>query len=170
MGIIYRYAQMVVKTDPCAFSEMKIFPGRGTRFAAKDGRVHYFISSKARSLYHQKIKPVKLYWTQASRRFLKKVKIEDIQKRRTRRTTRVQKAVVGMSLDEIKRKRAEDAATRDKNLESTKKELKDRNAKKIQEKKAQKTKADKALGKQNFKAQNVKAGGGKPMGRKGGKM
>merc|ERR1711934_711091 len=137
MGIIYRYryAQMVVKTDPCAFSEMKIFPGRGTRFAAKDGRVHYFISSKARSLYHQKIKPVKLYWTQASRRFLKKVKIEDIQKRRTRKTTRVQKAVVGMSLDEIKRKRAEDAATRDKNLEATKKELKARNVDKMKEKK-----------------------------------
>merc|ERR1711939_170105 len=135
MGIIYRYAQMVVKTDPCAFSEMKIFPGRGTRFAAKDGRVHYFISSKARSLYHQKIKPVKLYWTQASRRFLKKVKIEDIQKRRTRKTTRVQKAVVGMSLDEIKRKRAEDAATRDKNLEATKKELKARNVEKMKEKK-----------------------------------
>merc|ERR1711934_637145 len=109
MGIIYRYryAQMVVKTDPCAFSEMKIFPGRGTRFAARDGRVHYFISSKTRSLYHQRIKPVKLYWTQASRRFLKKVKIDDIQKKRTRRTTRVQKAVVGMSLDDIKRKRAE---------------------------------------------------------------
>merc|ERR1712167_29396 len=145
MGIIYRYryAQMVVKTDPCAFSEMKIFPGRGTRFAAKDGRVHYFISSKARSLYHQKIKPVKLYWTQASRRFLKKVKIEDIQKRRTRKTTRVQKAVVGMSLDEIKRRRAEDAGTRDKNLEATKKELKDRNVKKMQAKKADKAKTTK---------------------------
>ena len=134
---------MVVKTDPCAFSEMKIFPGRGTRFAAKDGRVHYFISSKARSLYHQKIKPVKLYWTQASRRFLKKVKIEDIQKRRTRKTTRVQKAVVGMSLDEIKRRRAEDAGTRDKNLEATKKELKDRNVKKMQAKKADKAKTTK---------------------------
>merc|ERR1712093_396046 len=119
---------------------MKIFPGRGCRFAAKDGRVHYFISSKTRSLYHQKIKPVKLYWTQASRRFLKKVKIEDIQKRRTRKTTRVQKAVVGMSLDEIKRRRAEDAGTRDKNLEATKKELKDRNLKKMQAKKADKAK------------------------------
>jgi len=126
---------MVVKTDPCAFTEMKIFPGRGCRFAAKDGKVHYFITSKARSLFHQKIKPVKLYWTQASRRFLKKVKIEDIQKKRTRRTTRVQKAVVGMSLEEIKRKRGEDTATRDKNLEATKKELKDRNIKKMTDKK-----------------------------------
>ena len=129
---------MVIKTDPCAFSEMKIYPGRGSHFAAKDGRVHFFISSKARSLFHQRIKPVKLTWTQASRRFNKKVKVEDIQKKKSRKTTRVQKAVVGMSLDEIKRKRAEDASTRDKQLEATKKELKDRNLKKMQAKKAEK--------------------------------
>merc|ERR1711934_217346 len=138
MGLLYRYrsAQMVIKTDPCAFTELKIYPGKGSRFASKDGKVHFFISSKARTLFHQKIKPVKLTWTQASRRFNKKVKIDDIQKKRTRKTMRVQKAVVGMSLDEIKRKRAEDAGVRDKNLESTKKELKDRNMKKMQEKKA----------------------------------
>merc|ERR1712096_55803 len=122
--------------DPCAFTELKIYPGRGTRFAGKDGKLHYFISSKARSLFHQRIKPVKLTWTQASRRFNKKVKIDDIQKKRTRRTTRVQKAVVGMSLDEIRRKQKEGDATRDKALESTKKELRERNVKKMQQKKA----------------------------------
>ena len=135
---------MVIKTDPCAFSEVKIYPGRGSHFAAKDGKVHFFISSKARSLYHQKIKPVKLTWTQASRRYNKKIKVEDIQKKRTKRTTRVQKAIVGMSLDEIKRKRSEDATIRDKALESTKKELKDRNVKKMQQKKAEKAKVTKA--------------------------
>ena len=134
---------MVIKTDPCAFSEVKIYPGRGSRFAAKDGRIHFFISSKTRSLFHQRIKPVKLYWTQASRRFNKKTKVEDIQKKRTRKTTRVQKAVVGMSLDEIKRKRAEDTAARDKKLEATKKELKDRNVKKMQAKKQEKAKQGK---------------------------
>ena len=127
---------MVIKTDPCAFSEIKIYPGRGSRFAGKDGKVHFFITSKARTLFHQKIKPVKLTWTQASRRYNKKIKVEDIQKKRTRKTTRVQKAIVGMSLDEIKRKRAEDEATRDKALDATKKELKARNVKKMQEKKA----------------------------------
>ena len=137
---------MVIKTDPCAFSEMKIYPGRGSKFAGKDGKTHMFISSKTRSLYHQKIKPVKLTWTQASRRFNKKTKIEDIQKKRTRRTTRVQKAVVGMSLDEIKRKRGEDIAARDKALDSTKKELKERNVKKMQQKKVEKSKIAKAAG------------------------
>ena len=127
---------MVIKTDPCAFTEMKIYPGRGSKFAAKDGKVHFFVSSKARSLFHQKIKPVKLTWTQASRRFNKKIKVEDIQKKRTRRTTRVQKAVVGMSLDEIRRRRTEDAATRDKALDASKKEIRERNVKKMQAKKA----------------------------------
>merc|ERR1712147_482453 len=135
MGLLFRcrYALMVIKTDPCAFSEIKIYPGRGSRFAGKDGKVHFFISSKARTLFHQKIKPVKLTWTQASRRYNKKIKVEDIQKKRT---NRVQKAIVGMSLDEIKRKRAEDEATRDKQIDATKKELKARNVKKMQEKKA----------------------------------
>jgi len=96
---------------------MKIYPGRGSKYVSKDGKTHYFISSKTRSLFHQKIKPVKLTWTQASRRFNKKTKVIDIQKKRTRRTTRVQKAVVGMSLAEIKKRRDEDVKVRDANLE-----------------------------------------------------
>lgn len=135
---------MVIKTEPCAFSEVKIYPGRGLRFAARDGKVHFFITSKVRSLFHQRIKPVKLTWTQASRKFNKKTKVVEIQKKRTKRTTRVQKAVVGMSLDEIKRKRQEDVKVRDANLEATKKELKDRQAKKIAAKKADKAKQSKA--------------------------
>merc|ERR1712167_297757 len=138
MGLLfrYRYALMVIKTDPCAFSEIKIYPGRGTRFAGKDGKVHFFITSKARTLFHQKIKPVKLTWTQASRRYNKKIKVEDIQKKRTRKTTRVQKAIVGMSLDEIKRRRTEDTAPEIKALEASKKEIRERNVKKMQAKKA----------------------------------
>ena len=132
---------MVIKTDPCAFSELRIYPGRGSKFASKDGKTHMFVSSKARCLFHQKIKPVKLTWTQASRRFNKKIKVAEIQKKRTRRTTRVQKAVVGMSLDEIKRKRAEDTATRDKQLEAAQKEIKARTAKKLQDKKVTSTKS-----------------------------
>ena len=54
-----------------------------------------------------------------------------------------------MSLDEIKRKRAEDDATRDKALDATKKELKARNVKKMQEKKAAASK--------NVKAASTKA-------------
>ena len=151
---------MVIKTEPCAFTEVKIYPGRGSKFASRDGKIHYFITSKARSLYHQKIKPVKLTWTQASRRFNKKVKIDDVQKKRTRKTTRVQKAIVGLSLDDFKRKRFEDEKTREKNHDAAVKELKDRQQKKIQQKKAEKAKINKANAAQKTApAKKVQKGG-----------
>ncbi len=131
---------MVTKTDSCSFSEYRIYPGRGRRFAAKDGKVYYFISTKVASLFHQRKKAVKLTWTQAWRRFNKKIKVDEISKRRTRKTTRVQKAIVGMSLDEIKRRRAEKPEEREKKLEQAKKEVKQRQQKKIDAKKAEKSK------------------------------
>ena len=48
-----------------------------------------------------------------------------------------------MSLEEIKRRRNEDAGTRDKAIEAAKKDIKDRNMKKMQSKKQDK----KAMGK-----------------------
>lgn len=39
---------MVVKTDLCNFSEWKIYPGKGVRFVAKDGRPFLFLSKRDR--------------------------------------------------------------------------------------------------------------------------
>merc|ERR1712038_626490 len=115
MGIIkysrYYCSKMVTKTEKCSYTEYKIVPGRGSRFISKDGRTHYFISTKARSLFHQKIKPVKLTWTLAWRAYNKKIKVDELQKKRTRKTTRIQKAVVGMSIEEIRRRRPSLART-----------------------------------------------------------
>lgn len=132
---------MVTKTDPCSFSEVRIYPGRGRKFAAKDGKIYYFISTKVASLFHQRKKAVKLTWTQAWRRFNKKIKVDEISKRRTRKTTRVQKAIVGMSLDEIMRRKNEKPEERDKKLTAAKKEVKDRQQKKVDAKRAEKKKA-----------------------------
>lgn len=131
---------MVIKTDPCSFSEYRIYPGRGRKFAAKDGKVYYFISTKVASLFHQRKKAVKLTWTQAWRRFNKKIKVDEISKRRTKKTTRVQKAIVGLSLEEIKRRRAEKPEEKDKKLEAAKKEAKVRQQKKVDAKKQEKSK------------------------------
>jgi len=120
---------MVTKTEPCVFSEYRIWPGRGKKFVAKDGRIFYFTSSKVASLFHQKKKAVKLTWTQAWRRFNKKIKVDEVSKRRTKKTTRVQKAIVGISLDEIKRRRAEKPEERDKKIEQQKKDVKDKHKK-----------------------------------------
>ena len=131
---------MVTKTEPCSFSEYRIYPGRGRKFAAKDGKVYYFISTKVASLFHQKKKAVKLTWTQAWRRFNKKIKVDDVSKRRTRKTTRVQKAIVGISLDEINRRKNERPEDRDKTLDAAKKEAKARQQKKIDSKRTDKNK------------------------------
>ena len=122
---------MVTKTEKCSYTEFKIYPGRGRRFIGRDGKLHYFVSCKARSLFHQKIKPVKLTWTLVWRGFHKKIKVDDIVKKRTRKTTRVQKAVVGMSHEEIKRRKAETRDDRDKKHDTAIKEVKERKLKQI---------------------------------------
>ncbi|CAJ1384590.1 unnamed protein product, partial [Effrenium voratum] len=99
-------AAMVIKTDLCNYTEYRIYPGHGQKFIAKDAKVSFFITAKADSLYHQRIKPVKLRWTQAWRRMNKKGKVEEGAKKRTRKAQKFQKAIVGMSLDDIKKKKA----------------------------------------------------------------
>ena len=155
---------MVTKTERCGYTEFRIVPGRGVRFAGKDGRITHLIGSKARSLFHQKIKPVKLTWTTAWRQFNKKVKVDDSTKRRARKTTKVQKAVVGMSLDEIKRRKAETREDRDKKTTEREKDVKERKMKAMKEKKAAKGKEQKAAGgakKQEKIKDKGAAGGGK---------
>ena len=151
---------MVVKTEPCVYSEFRIYPGRGKKFVAKDGRTFYFINAKCAALFHQKIKAVKLTWTTAWRRFHKKIAIDEISKKRTKKTTRVQKAIVGLSLDEIKRRRAEKPEERDRKMEAAKKEVKDRQKKKQVEKKKEKVAAAKAAPKKvDAKSQPAAKGG-----------
>ena len=66
-----------------------------------------FLNHKMISLHRQRIKPVKLTWTQNWRRKNKKGKAEEAGKKRTKKSTKVQKAIVGMSLDDIKQKKAQ---------------------------------------------------------------
>ncbi|EZG55074.1 putative 60S ribosomal protein L24 [Gregarina niphandrodes] len=102
-----------LKLETCSYSEMKIYPGRGQVFISRDAKTHVFQTSKVESLYHQKKKPAKLRWTQAWRRNNKKaVANTGIGKKRTKTTVRSQKAIAGMSLDDIEKKKAEAAAKR----------------------------------------------------------
>lgn len=74
---------------------VRIYPGHGQKFVAKDAKVSFFISAKADSLFHQRIKPVKLRWTQAWRRMNKKGKVEEGGKKKARKAQKFQKAIVG---------------------------------------------------------------------------
>ena len=109
---------------------MKIWPGRGSRFVARDGKVSFFIGSKTRSLFKQKIKPVKLTWTQAWRRMNKKGRVEVVKKRRVRRQAKAHKAIVGATLDDIRKRRDEKPEFRQTLREQALREIKERQKKK----------------------------------------
>merc|ERR1712224_339824 len=119
---------MVIKTDLCQYTEYRIYPGHGQKYIARDGKVHYFISAKADSLFHQRIKAVRLRWTQAWRRMNKKGKADEQAKKRTRKAAKFQKAIVGMSLDDIKKKKAMKPELRQQAKEAAAKEAKARQA------------------------------------------
>merc|ERR1712187_131136 len=108
----------------------RIYPGRGQKLIAKDGKTHLFINKKSAALFRQKIKPVKLRWTQAWRRMNKKGKVDEAAKRRTRKTQKFQKAIVGMSLEDIKKKKAQKPELRQAAKELAAKEAKQRMQKK----------------------------------------
>ena len=86
----------------CALSEYRIYPGNGRLYIRRDGKPIFMGSSKAYSLTIQRKKPAKLVWTQAWRRLHKKGMSETTTKKRTRRLNKVQRSVVGISLDDIK--------------------------------------------------------------------
>ena len=112
---------MVVKTELCAFSEYRIYPGHGQKFVRRDGQPVLLSTSKCKRLYIlNKKKPAKLMWTQAWRRLNKKGKDEGTARKKTRRTIKVQRAIVGISLEDMKKKTqvskpkvATDAATKE---------------------------------------------------------
>ena len=70
------------RTELCAFSEYRIYPGHGMRFIRRDGQPITISSSKCASMVHQKKKPAKLMWTQAWRRLNKKGKDENAARKR----------------------------------------------------------------------------------------
>ena len=144
---------MVIKTEVCSFSEGRIYPGHGSRFIRRDGTTYQFISRKSKSLFLQRKKAMKIVWTQAWRRMNKKIKVEEITRRRTRKTAKIQKAIVGVSADDIRKKRNQKPTVRAAAREAALKEAKDRS-------KAKKT--TKAEG----GAKNVSKGGAAPRAQK----
>merc|ERR1719456_858874 len=78
------------------------------------------------SLEDIKIKPVKLRWTQAWRRMNKKGKTDESGKKRTRKAQKFQKAIVGMSLEDIKKKKAQKPELRQAARDAAAREAKSR--------------------------------------------
>jgi large subunit ribosomal protein L24e len=129
---------MVVKTETCSFSGLKIYPGHGIFFVRGDSKGFKFINRKVKSLFVQRMNPRKLAWTQLYRRMHKKGTLEDVAKKKARKVNKsAQKAVVGASLELIKAKRNQKPEVRAAAREAALREVKERAKAKQASKKAE---------------------------------
>ena len=65
---------MVLKTEKCAFSCLRVYPGHGTRLTKIDSTTFLFLNGKSKKMHAQKKKPAKLAWTTTYRKAHKKVR------------------------------------------------------------------------------------------------
>lgn len=118
---------MVVKTEACSFSGLRIYPGHGIFFVRGDSKGFRFISRKVKSLFTQRLNPRKIAWTTMFRRLHKKGTLEESGKAKKRRANRsATKAVTGMSLEQIKLKRNQKPEVRAAAREAALREVKER--------------------------------------------
>merc|ERR1712112_76466 len=93
------------KIDLCSYSGFKIYPGHGRTLIKSDGKSYKFLSGRTHKAHLLKRNPREVTWTVLYRRKHKKGLEEDVQKKRTRRTQKFQRAVVGATLQDIMAKR-----------------------------------------------------------------
>ena len=87
-----------MKIELCAFSGYKIYPGHGRTLVKADGKTFKFLSGRTQKCHDLKRNPRKITWTVLYRRKHKKGLEEDVSKKRTKRTQKFQRAVVGATL------------------------------------------------------------------------
>jgi large subunit ribosomal protein L24e len=120
----------VQKVEIDSFSGFRIYPSKGKLFVRGDSKVRppssfvekiclfrrtqvfRFASSKNASLFLQRKNPRKIAWTQVYRRMHKKGITEEVAKKRSRRTVKHQRGIVGADLAAIAAKRNQTAAQR----------------------------------------------------------
>ncbi|KAL1924766.1 60S ribosomal protein eL24 [Calcarisporiella thermophila] len=146
-----------MKTETCNFSGYRIYPGKGKLFIRSDGKPFHFINGKVDSYFHQRLNPRKIAWTVVYRRMHKKGITVEVAKKRTRRTVKHQRAIVGASLEAIRAKRNQKPEVRAAARQAAIKESKDK-------KKAEqlKKKAEKSTQKNQPKVSKQQAKGARP--------
>merc|ERR1712029_1141314 len=150
----HRPAKMRTYDD--TFSGQKIYPGKGKLYVRGDSKIFRFQNGKTESLFLQRKNPRKISWTTLYRRQHKKGISEEVAKKRTRRTVKHQRAIVGASLDVIKERRSQRPEARSAARDAAVKEGKEKKAAAESAKKANKAAASKGqtqriVGKQGAK-------------------
>ncbi|KAH9950764.1 60S ribosomal protein L24 [Amylocystis lapponica] len=94
------------------FSGFRIYPSKGKLFVRGDSKVFRFANGKNESLFLQRKNPRKIAWTQVYRRMHKKGITEEVAKKRSRRTVKHQRGIVGADLAAIAARRNQTAQSR----------------------------------------------------------
>jgi large subunit ribosomal protein L24e len=79
-----RWGSMVVKTDTCAYSGLRIYPGHGIFYVRADQKSFKFLNRKSKSQFLQRLNPRKIAWTQLYRRMHKKGTMEESARKKAR--------------------------------------------------------------------------------------
>ncbi|KAL9608437.1 MAG: hypothetical protein Q9167_006736 [Letrouitia subvulpina] len=80
---------------------------QGKLYVRGDSKIFRFQNGKTESLFLQRKNPRRIAWTTLYRRQHKKGISEEVAKKRTRRTVKQQRGIVGASLDVIKERRSQ---------------------------------------------------------------
>ncbi|CCG81128.1 60S ribosomal protein L24-A [Taphrina deformans PYCC 5710] len=147
-----------MKVELDSFSGAKIYPGTGKLYVRVDNRIFRFFNGKSESLFLQRKNPRKIGWTVLFRRMHKKGISEETAKKRSRKTVKVQRAIVGASLDDIKKRQRPEARAAAR-TES----IKQRKDKKVASESAKKAAKANSAGKaQQSKVSKLQSKGAKP--------
>ncbi|PSR85741.1 putative 60S ribosomal protein L24 [Coniella lustricola] len=130
-----------MRTYDDTFSGQKIYPGKGKLYVRGDSKIFRFQNGKSESLFLQRKNPRRIAWTVLYRRQHRKGITEETAKKRTRRTVKAQRAIVGASLDVIKEKRSMRPEARSAARQAAIKESKEKKAEAAAAKKAEKAKS-----------------------------
>ncbi|KAI0552277.1 60S ribosomal protein L24a [Xylaria curta] len=142
-----------MRTYDDSFSGQRIYPGKGKLYVRGDSKIFRFQNGKAESLFLQRKNPRRISWTVLFRRQHRKGITEEAAKKRTRRTVKSQRAIVGASLDVIKEKRSMRPEARSAARAQAIKESKEKKAEAQAAKKSEKAK--KAAGASKGQTQRI---------------
>ncbi|KAK5583845.1 hypothetical protein RB653_005447 [Dictyostelium firmibasis] len=115
-----------MKTSLCNYSEFKIYPARGMKFVRGDSKVFHFINTKCESLFFRKINPRDIRWSIVYRRIYKNTTTDVSAKKKARKTKKVERNIVGASLEVIQQKRAQKPEVKQAAAEQAKREIKEK--------------------------------------------
>lgn len=94
-----------MKTELCAFSQFKIYPGHGKRVVKADLRTVVFLNRKCEASFNFKRNPRRINWTVLYRRKHKKGQVETEAKKKSRKLAKFTRAITGATLEDIMKKR-----------------------------------------------------------------